>query len=357
MKDLYTLSDAISSCARFVEDGSGACDRDAVVSRINEACQRLSVKGDWPHTMVLVRARVDNQTFPLPREVASIRALNVDNGPSTVNSPYFRFMASGPGEEQSWSGTGHVNADELGVFPVMYDIPSIERPDGSCSETGRTFASDGLQLMAFSTSPSDANLSVSLRGLDKWNAELGATEESFTPVEEVRINPWHGGEGELTGSLSDLHVSERLYKQLTGWSKPQTAGYVSLYAVELSTSRMWFLGKAHPDDTKPAWRRYRLRGQTNCGSNILIFGKLAALTMSDNDDILPIQNIPAIRHLVQAIEFENKQQLKNAMEYEATAIRLLSEQKQDYDSNGPEVLVIDHDVDLMGASTNRRYSR
>ena len=81
------------------------------------------------------------------------------------------------------------------------------------------------------------------------------------------------------------------------------------------------------------------------------------MKMTDNEDILSIQSIPAVKHMVQCLEFENKQQLKNAMEYEATAIRLLSEQKQDYDSNGPEVLVIDHDVDLMGASTNRRYSR
>lgn len=355
--NLYTLGDAITAVSRFVEDGSGACDRDTVVDRVNEACERLMVKGDWKHSLVVVRARVNNQEFPLPREIESVRAINIDNGPSTVNSPYFRFMASGPGEERSWSGTGHKDFDELGIFPVMFDIPSIDRPDGSCSETGRTFASNGLQIMAFSTSPSDANLKVSLRGVDKYNTELGATEETFVPAEELQINSWHGVEGTLTTPLSDLHSSERLYRQLTGWSKPQTAGYITLYAVELSTSRMWFLAKAHPNDTRPAWRRFRLRGQTNCGSNILILGKLGAVRMTDNEDILSIQSIPAVKHMVQCLEFENKQQLKNAMEYEATAIRLLSEQKQDYDSNGPEVQVIDHDVELMGASTNRWYSR
>lgn len=355
--NLYTLEDAINAVSRFVENGSGACDQPTVIDRINEACDRLLVKGDWPHSMMIVRARVDNWTFPLPNELEAIRAINIDNEPSTVNNPYFRFMSSGPGEERSWCGTGHKDIDEMGTYPLMYDLPSIEEPAG-CRETDRTFTVDGLQIMAFSTSPADINQVVTLQGLDKYNAQLGATGASFTPSETVRITPWDGGsEGALSAELTSYPMSTRLYRQIISWSKPETAGHVTLYAVDAETSRMWFLAKAHPYETRPYWRRYRLRQQTCCASNILIYGKMASRKLRALDDILPIQNIPAIKMMVQSIEFENKQQLNQAVEYEANAIRLLTEQKANHDNQGFSVQVIDHDADLMGQATSRYISR
>ena len=354
--NLYTLSDAFSACSRFVENGSGACDPDTVTDRVNEACQRLIVKGDWPHCLVSVRIRVDNMYFPLPEEIESIRAVNIDNMSSAVNSPYFRFMDSGPGEERSWAGTGAKFLEELGMFCTMYDIPSIERPSGD-TQVSREFTSDGLRIMAFSTSTADANKDVSLQGLDKYNAELGATGSVFTPTETLHIVPWAGAEGSLKAELASLPYSTRAYRQLLSWSKPETHGYVSLYAVEPETSRMWFLAKAHPYSTRPSWRRFAIRGQTCCGSNILILGKLAARKLRSMDDLLPVQNIPAIKMMIQAIEFENKQQLKSAIEFEAQAIRLLSEQKDDHDSQGPTVQVIDHQAELFGAPLSRYISR
>lgn len=356
MNNLKTLADAVSAVSRFVENGAGTCDRDTVVDRVNEACERLMVKGDWPHTMALVRARVDNWTFPLPEEIEAIRAANVDNEATSVNSPYFRFMMSGPGEERSWFGTGAKFLDEIGTSCLMYDFPSIVSP-GDGTEASETENSSGLYVMAFSTSPSDAAKKVTIRGLDRRNAEVSASEFSFVPSEDVQIVPWVGGEGNLTGTLSAMPMSSKVYRQLTGWSKPETAGYVSLYAVEPSTSRMWFLAKAHPYSTVPVWRRFRIRGQNCCGSNILIYGKLACRKLRADDDILPVQNVPSIKMMVQAIEFENKQQLQSAMEFESQAIRLLTEQKSEHDGQGLNVNVVDMDCDLFGAATSRYISR
>lgn len=354
--NLVTLGDAVSACSRFVENGAGGCDQPLVVNRINEACSRLLAKGDWPYSMLLVRARVDNWTFPLPAELEAIRAINIDNTASTVNSPYFRFMDAGPGEERSWSGTGAKSLDDLGLFPLMYDIPSIERPAG-CRETDRTFASSGLRIMAFSTAAVDGGKTVSIAGLGKYNAETSGSATEFSPMEEVRILPWDGVEGSIRGTLAEKPMSANAYRTISAWAKPETAGYVSLYAVDPETSRMWFLAKAHPFDTRPAWRRYHLRGQTGCGSNILIYGKMGDRKLRALDDILPIQNLPSVKHMVQAIEFENKQQLKSAVEYEAQAIRLLSEQKSNHDSQGPQVNVIDFQVALSGRRVSRHYSR
>jgi hypothetical protein len=152
-------------------------------------------------------------------------------------------------------------------------------------------------------------------------------------------------------------MSANLYRDVTSWTKPVTAGHISLYAVEPSTSRMWFLAKAHPNDTAPTWRRYRVRNADCRGSNILMLCKIAVERPRSLDDIMPIQNMAAMKMMIQAISNENAGNLKSAVEFEANAVRLLAEQKSDSDSQGPTVQVIDHDCDLFGAQMSRYYSR
>ena len=345
--NLITLSDVIPIARRFVDAGS-ACDRATWIDAIHEANQRLVVKADWPWTTMLVRARVDRGDFPLPREIESIRAVNVDNSPSTAESAYFQFMSAGPGEAKSWSNGVAPNLEDRGLFPTMYDLPSIERPAG-CAVNDVEWSADGLRLMAFSDKNADSVLSVSLRGRDRNNTPMAD--------ESVRIVPWDGAEGALQGSLSEKPASANLYRQLSSWTKPQTAGHVSLYAVDPATSRMWFLAKAHPNDTAPAWRRYAIRNLPCCGANVLFLGKIKAIRPAIDSDVMPVQNLAAIKLMIQAISLENSGDLRKAVEFEANATRLLMEQKGDHDESGPRVQVIDHDVDLANCQTNRYFSR
>jgi hypothetical protein len=353
--NLITLNDVIPIARRFVDSGA-SCDRNTWLDAIHEANQRLLVKADWPWTTMLVRARVDMDTFPLPREIEAIRAVNFDNQPSTVESPYFQFMSAGPGEAASWWYGNAENLEERGYFPTMYDVPSIERPSG-CGVNDVEWASTGLRIMAFSDKPADSAKSVKIRGRSWTNTPQSSTETTFTPDEDVKIVPWNGAEGALQGTLAQKPMSANAYRDITSWTKPETAGHISLYAVEPSTSRMWFLAKAHPYDLAPTWRRYQIRNQACRGSNILFLGKIRAERPRSETDIMPIQNLAAIKLMLQAISLENAGDLRKAVEFEANAVRLLSEQKANNDLQGPTVQVIDHDVPLYGANVSRWISR
>ena len=345
--NLITLSDVIPIARRFVDAGA-ACDRETWLDAIHEANQRLVVKADWPWTTMLVRARVDRDTFPLPREIESIRAVNVDNSPATAESAYFQFMSAGPGEAKSWTAGVSTNLEDRGMFPTMYDLPSLERPAG-CSVNDVEWSADGLRIMAFSDKPADSMLSVSVRGRDKFNAPM--------PDETLQIVPWAGVEGALQGDLAQKPGTAATYRELLSWTKPVTAGHVSLYAVDPATSRMWFLAKAHPHDTAPAWRRYAIRNLPCSGANVLFLGKIKAIRPRVDTDVMPVQNLAAVKLMLQAIAFENAGDLRKAVEFEANATRLLMEQKVDHDESGPRVQVIDHDVDLANCQTNRYCSR
>lgn len=357
--NLITLEEMVKAVGRYVENGAGACNPALVGDRISDACERLIVKADSVATTWKCRIRVDRSCFPLPREMESIIGVNIDNAAAHVNPQMFEFMDAGPGEIKSWSGTGMKDLEDAGVFCTMYDLPHIEYPATDAASVADTaFDADGLRIMAFSTSPADQGKFVSVAGLDKYNAPVSSSEMSFEPMEQIPIIRWTDGvEGALSARIADLPKSAKAYRSLTAWAKAKTASHVSLYAVDPATERMWFLAKAHPDDTRPVWRRYNIRNQSCCGSNILVYGKAAAVRLTRPTDVLPVQNRAAVALMVQALEFEAKQQLKSAMEYEATAIRVLLESKADHDNRGMVANVIDMNLYCSNAATNRPYSR
>ena len=353
--NLLTLSDILPVARRFVDSGA-VCDPNALIDAIHEANQRLLLKADWPHTTMLVRAKVDKDTFPLPREAASIRAVNFDNMPSTVESPYFQFMSAGPGEAQSWTDGLNPNLEEVGRFPTMYDLPDTETWVGPLV-SDITQNSLGLRIMAFSTSPADATKTIQIRGRSHTNTPHSSSSVEFNPDETVKIVPWNGAEGSLQGSLAQKPMSANVYRSITSWTKPVTAGHISLYGVNPTTSEMYFLAKAHPNDLAPTWRRFRIRNKLECGENILMLCKIAAERPSLPTDIMPIQNLAAMKSMLQAISNENAGNLNAAVNFEANAVRLLTEQKADSDNQGPTVQVIDHDCTLFGSSFSRYVSR
>lgn len=347
MNDLYTLTDAFDAVKRFVENSS--CSTTVVYDRVTEACRRLLVKANWPYTVQTVRMRVNNGYFPLPRECSKIIAVNVCNEATQVNPMSYEFIASGPGELGSWAGTGIKGLMDAGMHPTMFDIPSIETIDEDaaelCTDRGAFSPSEGYQLAAFSPYIEDVKLNVQAAGLDKFNAQMNASATGFSELESFGINQWEEGvEGSIRGPLTTIRLSSRYYRQLTSWRKPATKGYISLYAINTENNYMYFLGKAHPSDTVPVWRRYKLSNfdcENGDCANIFAMCKMAPLKLTEGSDILPIQNLEAIKNMVIAIGFENTNDLNAAMSYEANAVRILNDQKAEHEGQGPVVSFVD----------------
>lgn len=339
--ELLTLADVLQDVGRFIENGAGACRPDLVAARVTEACERLIVKADLPYTTWKCRIRCDRGYFPLPREMESIIVCNIDNRASPVHTQAFEFMEAGPGESGTWEGTGDKSLEDMGLFCAMYDMPG-DRP---------------LHILALANSQQDAGKTVSVAGLDELSTPVSSAEGSFAAMAPVPVVRWADGiEGQLHDEVKNLAKSAKTFYSLTGFAKPKTAGHISLYAADAETGQLWFLAKAHPDAERPAWRRYKIRGNDG-DNNVLVYGKAAALRLTRPTDVLPVQNRAAVKLMVQALEYEAKGQLKSAVEFEAQAMRILMEQKANHDNRGPVANVIDMNLYCSNAATNRLYSR
>jgi hypothetical protein len=358
---MNSLVEARNFVGRFVENGT--CNSTTIDARINEACRRLLVKAEWPFTTQTVRIRCDNLTFPLPRECEKIIWHNVDNTASHIRSPAYEFLSSGPGEVKHRTITsGLKDLIDMGMSATMYDIPPIEtfNTDTLVTCTDRTL-NTGYHIAAFSSYVEDIDKKITLYGYDRLLNEIDSSiSASFVPGETLEINRWQDGEEGVIGQkLETLRLSSGLYRQLNSWIKPVTKGYILLYAVKPDVHYFWFLAKAHPDDTRPVWRRFKVSGFSlsptchDC-SNVLALCKMAAIPLTRDADLLPIQNLDALKNMVIALGFENQNNLQSALAYEQNAVRLLMEQKQEHEVTGGVPAILDYERELMGAALNRR---
>lgn len=352
---LFMLSDARSFLKPHVDNGT--CSNTTIDARLNEATRRLLVKASWPMTERWMRVLTANRTFPLPREVEKIICATICGTPTHVWGSNYEFLDGGPGDLSMYTsyGDGKDLIDMGDGYPTMFDVQSVLQADESTADsTDDITRTDGYYLMAFSTSIKDQALELTIRGLNVMNHDIltGATEG-----ESMKINIWKGEvEGEILGPMTGLRMSANTYRDIKQVYKPVTTGYISLYAVVPASNYMYFLAKYHPAETLPCYRRYRIANTlTNDHANIYARVKLRYVPVSQDKDILLIQNLDALKLMVMAITKENAGDLTGALAYETQAVRLLNEQMANYQAPA-QVSVIDVETQLFLGGRPSIYS-
>jgi len=309
---LYTLAHARSFVSPFVE--SGTCpNKQVVLDRINEACRRLMDEGDWRCTLARFRFVTNNNTITLPRNAEAVLHVDIDTVPRKVFGQSYEFLESGPGELDVQDGYGSDLMDLGGGWPTFFEMP-YDDDNAVIPST----------LIALSTKTEDVGQLITIRGFTSLNNEVFT---GATPGEQLRIGHWQNGvEGVLNANdLPDRSVNT--FIQITAVQKPVTRGYISLYTYDSSDHRMYFLGKYHPEETNPGYRRYRLASPDfDNARNVLCLVKLRHVELVHDTDVLPIQSLDALKAMVIAIREENAGNDTKAEASRVKAIRILERQ-------------------------------
>lgn len=304
---MYVVKDACEISAEFVE---GLCyTAPKVLKRVNEAVRRLLQSGDYNHTIDQVNLCVENNSIALPREYGAVRLINMDGTPVTVESRNYQFVSNGPGGS-TWDQLPKLI--DVGMFPTFFNVP-------------RGYV---VNLWAASTSVEDQNKSITFRARSSNGAELLSSQGESAL--SLPIQSWvAGSEGTFSQEITSAMCSDDAVASLSSIELPEDLqGYVSLYAVEMTTQRMWFLSKYHPKELRPGYRRYRL--PLTCTDGILVecLCKKTYVPATLLTDILLIQNLDAIKNMVIAIERENKGDVNGSAAYAQIAVGNLQLQQR-----------------------------
>lgn len=119
-----------------------------------------------------------------------------------------------------------------------------------------------------------------------------------------------------------------------------------------------FLGKYHPRQNTPMFRRYSImkwNPESECCRNVLALVKMRAVPLGAPTDILPIDSLQALKLMVMAISEENKNnlQLSSALEQQALGVMVRRDASRVRSSGIPEIVNIEHRTSL-GRFMDRR---
>lgn len=321
--ELLTLGKARPLLARYCGVGKGRTD-PTIDDDVNAAIERLMNKPkNWTWTTRSVIMCAPNGQLTLPREIAKIIKARVNGNFVHPLSRWYEYLEGGPGLLED-SGGQYLDLHDRGFVCTQYDIP----------------LSTPLQLMVVSDKPEDAGAKILIRGIDETDREIydGAAWGEYVPICD-----------------DPAWLSEKFFSSITFIQKPVTKGYVYLSALNPTTGERWFLSAFHPQETEPHYRRYFAKempcyeaGQTQAervSYRVDALVRMQFIRATEDSDVLLVQNVGALGMMLKAIRLELAEKLTEAMQYEATAERLMKEQTESLENLDP---TMDIQLDAFG---------
>jgi hypothetical protein len=149
----------------------------------------------------------------------------------------------------------------------------------------------------------------------------------------------------------DSILQAALVKTVLHVEKPETIGYVSLYAFDYGRSNdMALIGQYHPSETNPKYRRIRI-GKKAAWARIIY--RVTHPVITSKYDYIPVENERAIIAAVHAVDLEDKDFFDQAQRYWGAAFSYLRNQTESMEGHAmmpPQVNNItygDHTDDVM----------
>lgn len=130
---------------------------------------------------------------------------------------------------------------------------------------------------------------------------------------------------------SDLVKPPTLVKSIFHVEKPETIGYVSLYAFDYGRSNdMALIGQYHPSETNPKYRRIRL-GKPCAWARVIY--RVASPNFTSEYDYIPLESPRAIIAAVHAVDLEDKDFMEQAQKYWQVAVTYLKNENESMDGH------------------------
>lgn len=315
MSTRLRLSDCKTDIARVL----GFCDSDSrVVSYLNEAQRRLMPKGKWVGTVVRYRICVSNSCLTWPRQIETIEAFALCDTPGMLRNMWFEYLGNGPGQLSEENGNGKTLVDR--GMAATFDDP---------------IANASNKIRVHSAVAESSSSRILIQGYDE-NAQWVRTQDSGSWVD-----------GEYVTISNVYQYTTTRWSNITGVQKPVTNGPVWLYEYSTTlSSAVKALAYYEPDETNPLYRRSLIpmlsdagccdcdTGDSCSNTSVTVLAKLRHIPVRNDNDWLILQSLPALKDMVKSVDFREKNMMKEAMEYEASAVTELQSDLKSFEGSG-----------------------
>lgn len=293
---------------------AGVCvTSSAFLGQLNEAVSRLMDAGDWWNTVVKARLCVQRDCIAWPRWVGTVLAINFCNQNRPIQNRWFDFMpitASDCMLSGRWKS--NVTVVDDGLTPVFNNV--------ACGESHA--------LRAYVRLQADAGKTITFFGKDENGQEV---------MTKDALGNWMQGE---TVALAAPYVQTTTqFREVERVIRDQTTGPVDVYQYDATQNLLLDMAHYEPTETNPMYRHSTIRG--GCGSRsartcysadgskarkVEILAKLQFIPVVVDTDTVQIDNVPALKLMIQAIRLEEAGNDQEAASKQLLAIKELNRQ-------------------------------
>jgi len=321
MKQRINLADAKAPGARISNILNYPPSDPRFLGAINEATERLIEQLKVVGSVMRYRFCASNGCITLPRQIETIEAAAVCNNPITIRNGWFEFVEHGNGqrvEDKGWDR----NMVDRGIAVSFEDIRGT-----------------GKKLKVYFDLPVDNATQILFQGYDadgNW----------------IKTSDGTGGyyDGELIVPSATGTLSTHYFSALTGVQKPITQGVIRVYEYDTVATTQRAIAIYEPDETRPTYRRILIPGLSTLGSctgtgdtcatkTVTVMVKIAFMPVYVDTDWLQINSLPALKSMCQALKKEENNLIDDAHKYEANAVRILQNQLQNHEGDGPVIAI------------------
>jgi hypothetical protein len=266
-----TVSAARDALIDVVAQGD---DESKFLPLLNQVQDRYFSMGRWQDMQLMVDYPTHYGYITLPRRAESVLGVLQLDTPVAIFGRLHEFNMNGLGASPDAYSVQFL-ADEGDRFPVMIDIPASSFLKVTSSAVEHTGV--GLTVTAEDSSGPVFVEPTSL----KIPATGAATTQQFTKITRV--------------------------------VKPVTKGYLTLSAVNPTTSEETVLSVYEPGELSPSYRRYKMVGRDpkQLDAIRVICKRKFVPCITDTDIVVP-PNIGALKHGLLALNYENNGDIERA---------------------------------------------
>ena len=282
---------------------------------VNDACRKALRRGDWDGTVIPIQVCVRNGCLVWPRYVGHVRKMNFcKHHPVPVHNLWYEFLS-------------HVDKDYclscVGGSWNSWSWWQNKLQAQGYAPTHTTIFGDGRYVRLNHTLSVDVGKTVRIFGVDNNNQELRTNNGDGT---------WSDGyvlRCKLPYDQTTVYV-----RRIDRVIKEETQGDVRLYAYNAADAVLEDLAVYQPSETNPEYERYHVHvpvctsptSSSTCGStqSVLALIKLKFIPAKYDTDLVYLQNLDALKLMIQSVKSSEAGDREAATGYEVDAIRELN---------------------------------
>jgi hypothetical protein len=313
-----TLGQARAKLARIAGTSGFKMNDPRIVDRINDATEELMNEGDWPGVVDRYLFHSNSGDIILPPFLDRIMGVALNNIPYSMRSPWFEFVEFGPGPQTACNWIDEViDRDET---PLQVSFPGTGGPYSLYTK---------------------CELNETVAGVTPTMLVTGFRYNSRREVRSFFGTSYIDGE-EL--NLTTQFHGTAQWSEITGVVKPETNGYVELWATNGFPSQDVLLASYAPQETTPSYHAYfvpSLKNQwisRNCcppcnntmDMQVLVRGRRRFVPVENDNDFLIISNLPALVSMLMAIQKREVSDIEGYGQYKGAAVDILRKEAFSY---------------------------